>query len=723
MPFHRKPDFFMSSWVTASGPSSDIPLTLRHLGCRIVVEPLSGNRLYSVEISTDYKDYMRDDNADTEDNDIADKCTEDEARQRAEAVEAVLKKMCMPGGVDFETGLKAMSNAYRESHADIKTLEARQDQQEMITFGTLYADEIVTQALRPEFITNNGNRYLVTIPHDMSTEHAGERLTLPSFTRFRIYISDVNNGDVGTSGYEGTYHILALDDILKVDNNGNTIKGEDGKDVKMFPEGMPLIAGYSYRFRMGYRYKTLQILPDNNFLWTDQDLEARSLTDEVQAEPVNATPYKWWKDAIDNSIADVLSSSETSFSPVFKITNVAEFLEFIRLVNGTAYNPTPEFKIIRGDRYTDESAEKITYKWKWYRQKEDGTPGDEITKEEAEAAGYIFYHSYYPAEGDNAAHYVENYLDAPYSFYSNLVNRKFKVVIDADLDCHDIPMPTIGSAEAPFLGIFDGQNHLISNLLMDSGYLFDYVGCAHENTASAAKGAVVSNIKLQSEHPICIVKTGKDVKILGIDLQSPSYKAAFAEELSGTCYLVGCVNEGDATDGLVGKASDLYMYGCLQAAKGIVGGALLGGYSSGASEFFRPQTGKVTWGRFMCNYFDIDRSPDAVAVGGKSYVYPLQQYIRGTKTYIIRAVEDNLLTTADDLAALEGSERLTRIYGLAPWKAMNYAIYRYNISGIGALYPCTVHYEISDTYNHRYPVVTSGKPVVSSEWNVLELLN
>ena len=55
--------------------------------------------------------------------------------------------------------------------------------------------------------------------------------------------------------------------------------------------------------------------------------------------------------------------------------------------------------------------------------------------------------------------------------------------------------------------------------------------------------------------------------------------------------------------------------------------------------------------------------------------------------------------------------------------AMNYAIYRYNNSSTGALYPCTVHYKINDTYNHRYPLLKSEKPTVESGWNVLNLLN
>ena len=77
------PDFTMSGWVTASGPTHDIPLSLKHLGCRIAIVPKSGNQIYKVEVSTDYQDYMRSDNADSKADDEADICTEEEARARA----------------------------------------------------------------------------------------------------------------------------------------------------------------------------------------------------------------------------------------------------------------------------------------------------------------------------------------------------------------------------------------------------------------------------------------------------------------------------------------------------------------------------------------------------------------------------------------------------------------------------------------------------------------
>ena len=86
----------------------------------------------------------------------------------------------------------------------------------MISFDELTGAEIKTQAQRPVFTQNDVNFYSISIPYDMSTDNPikGEILTIPPYTRFRIRISDVNNGDgAQTGGFEGSYHIFALDDL------------------------------------------------------------------------------------------------------------------------------------------------------------------------------------------------------------------------------------------------------------------------------------------------------------------------------------------------------------------------------------------------------------------------------------------------------------------------------------------------------------------------------
>ena len=57
----------------------------------------------------------------------------------------------------------------------------------------------------------------------------------------------------------------------------------------------------------------------------------------------------------------------------------------------------------------------------------------------------------------------------------------------------------------------------------------------------------------------------------------------------GTYYVIGCQHIGTEGKALVGIADDLTMQGCMQAAVGIVGGALLGDYADAADKFLSPQ--------------------------------------------------------------------------------------------------------------------------------------
>lgn len=731
------PDFTVSNWVTASGPTNGIPLSMRHLGCRIMVSPYGGNELLKVELSTDPKDYQRKDNADTPEDDINDKLPNGEsnngepveeiltAEKAAAGVKAVYEKMCMPGGVDFDYGLRAMSNEAKESLKNsegkylINGIETEEVQAKMIAFSSCSAEDIKTNAVRPGFVNNNGYRYLITIPHDMSSNNAGERLTLPPYTRFRVYLRDINNGDDHNNpDAESKYHLISLSDIK--DANGN----------KLFEAGMPMIAGYSYNLTVGYDYEEFKIIADNNFSWKEiSDSKDAGKNDGTIAE--SQSPYKWWKDAIQKAIDNVASQS---YNPDFHISNATEFLEFVNLVNGTTApsGGLPYQLVQKAVVITDSEGNKKTEK-RWFKTDSEGNVTDEeVSETDAEKDGFIFYSEYRPRIGDNPERIDRVYLKGPYSFYSALVKTKFKVTIDKDIDLDDVPLATIGADKTtPFLGILDGNCHTLRNIYMKNGYLFDNIGIPNdEYPDDAAYGAVVSNMILKSEHNLCVVNKGQKVRLIGLALRAPSTKAAFAEELTGALadnFLVGCINEGDAKDGLVGKATGLTMYGCMQTATGIDAGALLGQYAEGkTNEFFAPAKSPVTWGNFMCNFYDIDRSPKAVAVGGQKYEYEQQQYIRGLKTYMMKAKDDNLVSRKDEWNKITNAEQRKGFYGLAPWKAMNYAIERYNTgSPNGSLYPCKFWFEVDSGtgFDNRYPFFTSTKPTIEGSWNVLNAVN
>ena len=693
------PDFTISDWVHASGPTSSIPLTLRHIGFRMGFTPYPGNQITRVEICLNKEDYQRKDNADSATDDESDKLSDAKAEAIANKVKEVYNRMCMPGGVDIEKQqLRAMSNDFWNS-GNFGQIVSEASQSRMIDFATKTPDQIATNAKRPVFIGNNGNFYCISIPHDMSNDAntSGEVLTLPLQTRFRVYLRDVNSGDgMNTSGEEGTYHIFSLSDVLT---------------DQAYSDGLKLYAGYSCMFQVGYLYNEFKVDPVHSFSWVEQDLGQGSFADDIPSITPSETPYKWWQDAIDDAITTAIGGG--NFNPNFTISSEAQFLEFINLVNGTA--ATNAGSLARVWRNEPNSENDTNYWWYDPNNATDSETGDTIWVTQADAAtrGFIFYKHYYPADGDRAAYYTVDYLQGAYNFYSNIVRRAFTVTLTADLDFKDIqlPAPVGNSSTNYFGGIFNGGMHTISNVNLTDGYLFEYTN-----------GASVTNFTLMGKHRLAVVKQGKNTNIAGIAsyVPAPATGHALADKLISTSYVVGCIHYTesvyDTPGALVGDADNLYMYGCMQTSRGIEGGALVGRYYSNLA----PQDpNDLKWGRFMCNYYDTTLSPSAHAVGNINDNYAPQEYIRGRRTHILCAYNDHLV----DKGVYEqlNDQQKLEFYGLAPWKAMNYGIHQYNTTSVGKAAPCTAHYSsIIDGYSHLYPLLSPGVPTTDQYADVLK---
>ena len=785
------PDFCVSDWVTVSGPTSAIPMSLKHLGCRIGFYVRNGgNRILKVEIATEAEDYERDDNASDLSSDAADKFpkTMDDgsvmtAAQAAAAVKEAYEKMCMPAGVDIETGLlRGMTKAAYTATTDFRNIEDWEfdatKKSNLVEFGSKTSSQIANDVQHPIFAYNDSRYYLVTIPYDMSSNEGGEPIVLPSWTRFKIWLYDENKGDgVKEDPTEGSaptysesrYHILSLSDVKK-----------DGK--ALYADGLSLMAGYSYMFNVGYRYEQLTITPDDHFSWEQQAQELGSATEDIQVTP-QAKSFSWWKEAIDAAITD--TKNNKNYNPKFHIQNEEQFLEFIKLVNGTAaqeaiangpiYHLVKEYNISKDANGTEIKTPKT---WGWSRNNDERRP-QWVEKSTLERQGYVFYDHYHPSDANSEAYSEEDYLKGPFSFFDENLNRHFTVYLDKDLDFKDIKINSIGiknigttgnPVPAAFKGYFDGYSklstdadsavHVIKNLNVNGYYLFNYVS-----------DAAIRNLKIESTHTVGLLNeayptinnsnnvVGWGCYITGISVKANNTKAevnAIAHSLTGSSYVVGCIHEGDAAGPLVGEASDLKMYGCMRTASNISGAALLGSYLTTEpgykDRFFKPQISflqqkkdenfskKPEWGVFMCNYYNKDRheaSKDALAMPAEAKQekkdspfrddYSVLEYIRGCQSRILRAVYDNSLSRDVAFDKLT-DQQIEEYYGLAPWKAMNYAIYKYNTDGGGKDHQCKAHYQVSDKgYDHLYPQLTSGKPALSAteakEWNVLKQNN
>lgn len=786
------PDFCVSDWVTVSGPTHDIPMTLKHLGCRLIFfykgDDGNGNRLRKVEVSTDPADYSRDDNADSSEHDNSDKFPKVvngvtmTAEEAAANVAKAFNKMCMPAGVDIETGLlRAMTKSAYDATTDFSRIEewgyTEDGRANYVSFGELSAADVATRVQRPVFATNDSRYYLVTIPYDISRENGGEPITLPPYTRFKIWLYDVNKGDnvsADAPSYESDYHIFSLSDILK-DNE------------PLFKEGLALLPGYSYEFRVGYRYKKMSITPGDSFSWEQQDAENWAGQSEEDLAPTyTANSYGWWKEAIAAAVVD--TKNNKNFNPVFHIKSVEEFLEFIKLVNGDAAKPGVEkgeiFHLVKEYETITNPNGTITKKPKTYGWSTVNNQNQPkwVDRSVLESQGYVFYEHYHPSEANREAYSEEDYLRTPYSFYDEKLGRHFTVCLDCDLDFKDKKISGIGKESvtltsggtgmaAYFKGYFDGSTivtsgetsttnvHTLKNLNVDGYYLFNYVS-----------DAAIRNLKIETTHTVGLLNTavptmngqavvGWGCYITGISVKAnnkvvtvsgtPTGINAIARSLSGPSYVVGCIHEGDASAPLVGEASNLKMYGCMRTASNISGSALLGSYLTTAAgykaNFFAPQISfsnqkstknfskKPTWDVFMCNFYNKDKHEDsknAKAVADITDDYSVLEYIRGTESRILRAVYDNSLDRNVSLSDFTSDQQIQEFYGLAPWKAMNYAIYRYNSDESNKDHPCRMHYEVSTIgYNHQYPQLEAGKPSEKwsttqlAEWNVLSQNN
>lgn len=752
------PDYLVCDWVTVAGPTAQIPMAMRHLGFRLAFSPLYWNVFTKIELCTDPNDYRREDNADsTPGADEADKVIRDEngkiltAEEAAANVLAVWNKMCWPAGVDIDD----MSLTI----CDKNNVNTKYSQK------TRTPDFIAENVKRPVFddVSSTSRWYMISTPYDMSNaETYGEPLHLPCYTRFKITLRDINNADGQGSGIsENHYHIFSLSDAKKSENSN------EAADIAT--NGIDMKAGDSYLFNVGYRHNKLEIwAADTGMSWEEQDLSAVTATDDRTGHSLSER-FKWFTDAI--TAACNATKTSGAYQPVFNIDHPFEFNEFIRLVNG-------EFKKgpTEGPNGTAEGAisndkllkKKVTieadgtHRVEWYKYSEDQI----ISKSELEKEGYIFYDSYTPAIGTQPSVIEEDYLKEPYTFYNEQVGRRWTVNLTADLDLQDFSRESIGyynstntSKNTYFAGHFNGQGHTLKKLYCPSGVLFDYV-----------KDGTIANLKLESTYPLTVVKYCSNERLLGISLKAPGN---FVKEARNTCYIVGCIHEGDSNNKpLIEFGERVYMYGCMQAAYngsesgsgkpalGIIDGTRLENGTEILIEMNDARDAQYPWwDNIACNYYDTDLwkgakaftlqnfkdsngAPVATktvprnaklndigedvfdngAITNYSSIHR-KQYIRGVPTDIMCAKTDFVIDAKTTWSSLSLLQR-TEIYGVAPWKAMNFAIYQYNSEIANTVYQCKMHYEANSLgFDNRYPSLKSEMPTPDQYLDVMEEFN
>lgn len=722
------PDYMVCDWVTVSGPTMGIPLAMRHLGCRLGFVPRDNNQFVKIEIATDPEDYMHEDNAQSDADDKTDKHPEFPdpehpetltAAQCAANVKDAYDRMCWPAGVDMENmALQTCSpdEQTKYGHGTINTNFIKERN----------ADGTYKNVKHAQFFSSSDSRYyMVSIPYDMTTM---EPIVLPPYTRFKVWLRDVNKGDGGTNEQTGLsenrYHIFRLSDVKK-----------SGTSEPAFPDGFTMLSGYSATFSVGYHYgHTLEIWAEDSFSWDEVPLGTTTSEDQhLETDKPAATTYYWWTSAITAACGKARQGQ--TYKPEFKISNQNELLEFAKLVNGD-FTTTPIYKKVTIKK--DPGGRVENHEVEWYTgigTNGDGTPDTLwISREALQLSGYVLYDKYTPSIADRPATIEEDYLKAPYNFYDDQVKSRWTVTLSQNIDLKDWKLPAIGNEatdtkeETPFCGYFDGAGHKLSNIYMDGGLLFGY-----------AKNGTIANLLMESTHPLSITGTCENERVIGCSVIAPSTTATLANKTLGYCYFVGCFHQGKSSAPLVNDSQGLgfEMYGCMQANDGIASGsAALANITTSepivAIISDKTELEEIKWGKVSCNYYDTELSPGSVAFhtpSGSMSAFHRLQYIRGSKTHILCAKNDFLVDSKTEWNKLV-KERKDELYGVAPWRAMNYGIYVYNSTVREDIDRCKMHYEPATNvgYSHLYPVLTTGLLTASEEdkkkyLNVLEQFN
>lgn len=309
-------DYLFADFSSVAGPTQSVPLVFKHLGCRIGFTPRVGNIILKINVCTDAKYYTDETGGLT-------------AQQQVDNVKAIWNQTCVPGGIEM------YSNCDNDGYTWGTTTDVDTRQPD---YGVLMAQpatgtslvrakqytsaNIPTNTARPAWNSIEGIFYTIVCPYELSSDNYGNLITLPPYTRFEVYIYDVNNGDAAnTTKYEGDCHTFALRDVKK-DN------------VAIYADGMTLQSNYSYMFTVGYYYDQLTVTPADSFAWTT--VNSGSFTGNNNQPTSSDADYLWWQDAI-NTAADAAYASSTpvaDISPVFNISTVSQWKAFVNIVNG-----------------------------------------------------------------------------------------------------------------------------------------------------------------------------------------------------------------------------------------------------------------------------------------------------------------------------------------------------------------------------------------------------
>ena len=139
---------------------------------------------------------------------------------------------------------------------------------------------------------------------------------------------------------------------------------------------------------------------------------------------------------------------------------------------------------------------------------------------------------------------VDALLDLARSSDPGILAKNYRLTADLDLSVQAAsPFPGIGTAAAPFTGVFDGQGHTISNVTVSGGENAGFFG--------VVKGATIKDLTLENVTVTGTKRVGGLVGWAQVELDKENMGAGKAN-LIGSCSVTGQVSGTESVGGLVG---------------------------------------------------------------------------------------------------------------------------------------------------------------------------
>ncbi len=298
---------------------------------------------------------------------------------------------------------------------------------------------------------------------------------------------------------------------------------DDGKN-----DGLPYLAGVKAPEKIGTSEITVTIAM--------AVYDKQQYTFRQQEEPVTVTVTSTG----NTRVVDIMDAAVEQGLLTYSYDVTPEFGRFIHTINGYSVEKPDGWMFTINDKLSNLGASLATVtdqdKLLWY----EGTTENRFQPPMwSDLSGEVL-------EWENIAT-VEELLTLAKSTEEATLAKNYRLT--ADLDLQGVEFPGIGTQAHPFTGVFDGQNHTVSNASITGTQNVGFFG--------VTKGATIKNLKLQNVTVTGTQRVGGLAGWCRAELSTVDLGDNIAG-LIGNCSVTGTVTGSRQVGGLVGLNDSIY---------------------------------------------------------------------------------------------------------------------------------------------------------------------